>query len=170
MRVPAVVVSPLIPPDSVDGTVYDHTSVLATVEKLYGVTPLTQRDKRANNVLRLLSLPAPRTDCPTTLHGPAAAQTSRAALSGPAQGDVGEEPLPSEGNLIGFLGVVLKTDLELPDASESQKAAMIERFNGIKTMGEARDYIEEVYAKAEAAARSQPHAGTPELAQTATTT
>ena len=62
VRVPAVVVSPLIPPDTVDGTVYDHTSVLATVEKLYGVTPLTQRDKHANDVLACsLSRPRGRT-------------------------------------------------------------------------------------------------------------
>jgi phospholipase C len=56
VRVPAVVVSPLIPRGSVDGTVYDHTSVLATVEKLYGVAPLTQRDRQVNDVLGLLSL------------------------------------------------------------------------------------------------------------------
>jgi phospholipase C len=152
VRVPAVVVSPLIPPDSVDGTVYDHTSVLATVEKLYGLTPLTQRDKQANDVLGLLSLPTPRTDCPTTLKGPAATESSRAALSEAAQIDVGEQPLPSEGNLIGFLAVVVKTDLELSDGSEAQTSAIIERFKGIRTTGEARDYIEEVSAKAEAAA------------------
>ena len=73
---------------------------------------------------------------------------------------MGDQPLPSEGNLIGFLGVVLKTDLELSDGSEAQKAAMIERFKGIKTIGEARDYTEEVYAKAEAAAAREQRATT----------
>jgi hypothetical protein len=68
--------------------------------------------------------------------------------------------LPSEGNLIGFLGVVLKTELELSDGSEAQTSDMIKRFKGIKTTGEARDYIEEVYAKAEAAAAREQRPST----------
>ena len=39
VRVPAVVVSPLIPKGKVDHTVYDHSSVLATLEELFGFHP-----------------------------------------------------------------------------------------------------------------------------------
>jgi phospholipase C len=71
VRVPAIVVSPLIPAGTVDHTLYDHSSVLKTVEELFGLNPLTQRDAAANSVLKLLSLTTPRTDCPTSLNSPA---------------------------------------------------------------------------------------------------
>jgi phospholipase C len=152
VRVPAVVISPLIPQGSVDGTVYDHASVLATVEKLYSLAPLTQRDKLANNVLGLLSLPAPRTNCPKVLNAPAAdAGRPRAAAMASMDADAGSQPLPSSGNLVGFLHVALKTDLELSAGDEAQQTAIIERFKRIKTRGEARAYAEEVSAKADAA-------------------
>jgi len=65
VRVPAVLISPYIPP-SIDHTLYDHTSVIATTFKLFlpnvaGVN-LTQRDKLANTFEENLSLPGPRTD------------------------------------------------------------------------------------------------------------
>ena len=68
VRVPALVISPYTPAGVVDHTVYDHTSMLATVERLFGMDSLTDRDKAANDVLHLLSLSVPRTDTPTTLH------------------------------------------------------------------------------------------------------
>src|SRR5690606_10087645 len=43
VRVPAVIVSPWVKA-GVDSTIYDHASVLATTEKLLGLTPLTDRD------------------------------------------------------------------------------------------------------------------------------
>ena len=70
-RVPAVVISPRIPRNVVDHRVYDHTSILATLEASFGMAPLTQRDASANQLLPLLSLPSPRTDCPETLPAPA---------------------------------------------------------------------------------------------------
>ncbi|HZH78239.1 MAG TPA: alkaline phosphatase family protein, partial [Archangium sp.] len=48
VRVPAVVVSPLIPANVIDHRLYDHASVPATLERLFGLAPLTQRDARAN--------------------------------------------------------------------------------------------------------------------------
>lgn len=71
-RVPAVIISPLIPSGIVDHTEYDHASVLATLERLYRLDPLTSRDRHANDFLHLLSLGSPRADAPTNLP-PAAA-------------------------------------------------------------------------------------------------
>jgi phospholipase C len=71
VRVPALVISPLIPRGLIDHTVYDHTSMLASVERLFGMKPLTNRDKNANDFLHLLSLDTPRTDAPATLNPPA---------------------------------------------------------------------------------------------------
>ncbi len=82
VRIPAVVASPWIPkitlPDAkgqncniIDHTRYDHGSLLATVERLYGLPSLTQRDATANDFRKLFSAKAPRTDAPLTLPDPA---------------------------------------------------------------------------------------------------
>lgn len=67
-RVPALLVSPLIPAGSVvraDGaTPFDHTSILKLVEQRWDVPPLTARDAAAPAPGAALSLAAPRTDDP----------------------------------------------------------------------------------------------------------
>jgi len=70
IRVPAVVVSPLIARNTIDHTLYDHSSVLATVESMFGINPLTNRDGQANTFKHLLSLMNPRTDAITGLPDP----------------------------------------------------------------------------------------------------
>jgi phospholipase C len=67
VRVPAVLVSPLIAP----GTVYrttqgriDHTSVLKTIHERWGTDPLTQRDRTAASLGDVLTLAAARNDDP----------------------------------------------------------------------------------------------------------
>ncbi|TDV19579.1 alkaline phosphatase family protein [Paraburkholderia caballeronis] len=70
VRVPAIVVSPLVPRNVIDHTRYDHTSLLASMERLFGMKPLTARDAAANDFLHLLSLAAPRADAPATLPAP----------------------------------------------------------------------------------------------------
>jgi phospholipase C len=75
VRVPAVVVSPLIPPNTIDHTVYDHSSIPATLERNFGFDPLTNRDSEASDVLHLLSLQSPRVsdaEAPERLPEPAA--------------------------------------------------------------------------------------------------
>src|SRR5262249_22995766 len=46
-RVPAIIISPYAKRGFVDHTVYDTTSILATIEKRWGLQPLTDRDKNA---------------------------------------------------------------------------------------------------------------------------
>lgn len=62
IRVPAVLVSPLIPPGTVVKTLFDHTSVIKTVTNRWGLPGLTERDAAATDVSGVLSLDAPRTD------------------------------------------------------------------------------------------------------------
>jgi phospholipase C len=68
LRVPAVLVSPLIAAGTVfrpSGTVpLDHTSILKTVENRWGLTSLTARDAAAPDVGDVLTLAQPRTDDP----------------------------------------------------------------------------------------------------------
>ena len=67
VRVPAVLVSPLI----AAGTVYratqgriDHTSVLKTIHERWGTEPLTRRDQAAASLSDVLTLGTPRSDDP----------------------------------------------------------------------------------------------------------
>lgn len=155
VRVPAVIVSPLIPKGTVDHTVYDHASIPATLERLFGMSPLTARDKNANDVRHMLSLPAPRTDCPTQLNKPAPAAfiLQRSAADTDA---IADKPLPHSGNIIGFLRILLKTDLELSAATDADKTAIIAHFDTIKTYGQADAYAKTVMAKV-AAAQAHPN-------------
>ncbi|MFK2873043.1 phosphoesterase [Dyella lipolytica] len=62
VRVPAIVVSPWVACGYVDHTIYDHASTLATIERLFGLSPLTDRDRNANDVLSLITTTC-RADC-----------------------------------------------------------------------------------------------------------
>ena len=67
VRVPTLLISPLIPAGTVfrvpAGTMsLDHTSILKTVEKRWGLLPLTRRDAAAPDVGDALTLSAPRAD------------------------------------------------------------------------------------------------------------
>jgi phospholipase C len=67
VRVPAVLVSPLIAPGTVyrvpaGGTPLDHTSILKTVEQRWNLATLTARDAAAPGFGDVLTLAAPRTD------------------------------------------------------------------------------------------------------------
>ena len=74
VRVPAVVVSAYTQAGTVIGanagdsaTIFDHTSILATVEARFGLSPLTARDRIANKLDVALNLANPRDDAPTSL-------------------------------------------------------------------------------------------------------
>ncbi|MGH8919172.1 MAG: alkaline phosphatase family protein, partial [Actinomycetes bacterium] len=57
-RVPAVVVSPYAKRDHVSHVLYDHTSVLAMVERKWNLPALTYRDANANDLTDFLDLQA----------------------------------------------------------------------------------------------------------------
>ncbi len=69
LRVPTVLVSPLIPAGTVfrvpaNSTPLDHTSILKTVEQRWGLPALTARDAAAPGIGAVLTLTTPRTDDP----------------------------------------------------------------------------------------------------------
>jgi phospholipase C len=79
VRVPAVLISPWIAPGSIvrppPGSQYpfDHTSIIATLRKLYALGgPLTARDDAAPDLLHALSLPQPSNAGPDHLPVPMA--------------------------------------------------------------------------------------------------
>jgi phospholipase C len=57
-RVPCVVVSPYAKPDYVSSVVYDHTSVLAFIERKWNLEAMTLRDANANDLTDFLDLNA----------------------------------------------------------------------------------------------------------------
>jgi phospholipase C len=119
--------------------------VSATLNALYGTGFMTQRDQNANDLTHLLSLSTPRTDCPTSLNSPAAAMERSAAPSQPNDQDM---PLPESGNGIGFLQILVKTDIELTRGDPDEIAAIQAKVAAIRTVGEAEAYAREVTAKA----------------------
>jgi phospholipase C len=67
VRVPAVVVSPFVRAGTIDHTLYDHTSIMKTVDTLLnlnGALDLTDRVRAAQDFSKILSLRSPRADVP----------------------------------------------------------------------------------------------------------
>jgi phospholipase C len=86
--VPAVIISPWIPPGSVirppAGSRYpfDHTTILATLRNLFNLgAPLTNRDGAAPDVLHALSLDAPTNNGPGSLQLPAPDATNESVMA-----------------------------------------------------------------------------------------
>ncbi len=157
VRVPAIIVSPLIPKNTIDHTVYDHTSALATLEKLAGLDPLTGRDAAAKDFLHLFKLAQPRTDTPATLTGPALAMPFAAMATTPAdtpdslKTDLALlEPLPNlekmttapevTGPQVGFAFVGLMRALSMTK-SEEEKNGWKKEFGGIRTHRDAARFM-----------------------------
>jgi len=161
VRVPAVVVSPLIPRATIDGTTYDHTSLLATLEELFGLKPLTNRDAKANSLTHLLSLSTPRTDTPATLPDAAVSglrcdddaiisagrpSTSSSALS--KSGDRRWYEITVPLSVRGFLEVALLKALAM--ARGRDKKQIMAEYRAIRTRGEAHEFMHNVALKARA--------------------
>jgi phospholipase C len=90
VRVPAVIISPYVragsvlrPPDLIP---FDHTSIIATLRKLFGFQPLTARDAAAPNLLEVLEA-TPGNNGPESITAPAippaATQVARLAARAP---------------------------------------------------------------------------------------
>jgi phospholipase C len=146
-RVPAVVISPWIPKNIVDHRLYDHSSIPATLEQLFGMEPLTARDKAANTVLPLFSLDVPRTDTPATLPSPAEGMISMALSPAESYSQTPSRPDDpvNEGNLPVVIGAAMRQDLELSPPAEREK--IMARVAALKTRSDAAGYLAEVSAK-----------------------
>jgi phospholipase C len=142
VRVPAIIISPYINA-GVDQTQYDHSSVLATLESLFGMKPLTHRDKSAASLLPLIGNIL-RDDTPAKITlGPM--PPSIAPLSAAEKAAKELEPIPEGSTLTGMLGVLYKADSKIEGRHKAKK-----NFAQLKTRGDARAYMHEVMAKVEA--------------------
>jgi phospholipase C len=64
-RVPAIVIGPYVKPNYVSSVVYDHTSILAFLERKWNLGAMTYRDANANDLTEFLDLQAMQAGQPT---------------------------------------------------------------------------------------------------------
>lgn len=157
VRVPCLLISPYTLKGTVIGdkptdatTLFDHASVLATVEKRYGLAALTQRDKAANTLEAALNVTKPRmtaADAPMMLPNPApdppvamASAHSAAALSKPAAANAAISD-----NQKSLLDLALACDLKASPRSQ-HNALMLKRM-AIHRQKDADKYTREVENK-----------------------
>jgi phospholipase C len=163
VRVPAIVVSPFTKKGVIDHTLYDHTSMLKTLESLFGMQNLTNRDKAANDFLHLLNLNTARTDPPTTLPSPAVnpnplqceaddqdklmgrrSELRSARQAGTFRG-VNTAEIPLKPSQVGFLQVALLKVLRQVDLLD--RAQWIEDYKRIATGVDAAIFMAEAKLK-----------------------
>ena len=153
VRVPALVVSPLVEKGIIDGRLYEHSSIPATVEAMFKLAPLTERDKAVLSAGRtldkLITLTAPRQDCPKSLPKISAAELdgafpeAREFVMTMAQKEIKrEQPIDSMGNLPGFVYSVMRLHIEISPPED--EPLIVARVQSLKTVGDAEDYIDEV--------------------------
>ena len=138
LRVPTVLISPLIPPGTVfrvpaGTTPLDHTSILKTIEQRWKLPALTKRDAAAPGVGAVLSLKTPRADDP--LQGVTVPQAKHATAP---------DPRPSHLQLVHAEQI---SRLPVPDAAGGAHHEM----PVLRTSSDAHRYIKERVAAWKAA-------------------
>jgi phospholipase C len=154
VRVPAIVVSAYTAKGTIIGenatepaTVFDHSSALATVEKLFGLDPLTNRDRAANTLEVAINLTAPRllpTESPTELPQPAADSTVAGAAN-PANIFAAADQAPLSANQKTMAALALACELQI--SPSNYHAALISNHQKIVEQKDAAAYIQNVEDK-----------------------
>jgi phospholipase C len=151
VRVPAIVVSAYTAKGTIIGdapdnpaTIFDHTSVLATVEKRFGLAPLTKRDSAANTLEVAINLAAPRlspTEALTALPNPAA-DAAAAVPVDPANIFAASAQAPLSTNQRTMAALALACDLQTTPSNFH--AALISNHQKLVEQKDAADYIQKV--------------------------
>ncbi|MDA4128989.1 MAG: phosphoesterase [Thaumarchaeota archaeon] len=157
VRVPTLIISPLVAKGTIDHNTYDHTSVLATVEKLFNLGSLTKRDETAQTLNHLFKLQTPRTDAPMTLpdsavsgyvHKERTGNSVAARLSELMSGLISLlRPKPVDPSLRGFHHVALLRDIQNSPVTEKEEIAR--RFLRHRTV-HATKYMQRIRREAAA--------------------
>jgi phospholipase C len=145
-RVPAIVISPLIPRNMIDHRRYEHSSIPATLIDLFGLSGLTVRERNSSGLKHLASLSTPRTNTPMTLPNPAGGALARLvkvplseAQAARADAPVADDP---EGSVATTIRSAMGQHLRIAGAGQAQAIAV--RIEALKTRGEALAYVKEV--------------------------
>src|SRR5579885_3900607 len=146
VRVPAVVVSPYIAKGTIDHRIYDHSSIPATIEALFNLPSLTQRDRNASRIDDLLTLENPRDDAPETLPSQADSKERFDFLGRLETGlervlsDLGiKDTQPVDPSLAGFVHIALLRKLSVLPSEE--RGNEISEARNLRTEADAARYI-----------------------------
>jgi phospholipase C len=163
VRVPAIVVSAYTGKGTIigddpgdDATVFDHASALATVEKRFGLEPLTKRDAAANTLEVAINLTAPRllpTEALTQLPEPAA-DAAVAGAADPAKIFAANDQAPLSANQKTMAALALTCELQITPTD--YHAALISNHQKIVEQKDAADYIQKVEGKIASRRESPP--------------
>ena len=123
VRVPAVVVSPFTPAGLVDHAVHDHSSIPATLESLFGLDPLNDRDRSAEPITDLFPLTDPRSDAPISLPPPA--DSGLPDCEGSLQEKLASSLASAPDNLLGEVDDALVGFLQVAVARQLHLAAKV---------------------------------------------
>lgn len=144
VRVPGILISPFIQPRTINRTVFDHTSVLATASRVFlqsaPVKFLTQRDKDANSFEDVFNSAVARTD---NIAFPSAAPHAMARAVAPEQ--LVQKPLT--GHQRSLVDIAALMSAQLPPEKRSRTDP-----SKITTEGAAAAYIADIMAKVQASA------------------
>jgi len=150
-RVPAIVISPFIPKNTIDHRLYDHASIPAMIKAVFGAGPLTARDRQANSPDRLLSLQSARPDTPASLSSAAEAAVHPVMNMAVCDLNTVVASRPDETVDQGILPVIIHSALRQElEMSPDQGAQILKRVQSIKTREQARKYLAEVQTKVRA--------------------
>ena len=148
VRVPAIVVSPYTPKNMVVGNlardIYDHTSILATVEKRFKLAALTGRDSAARTLESALTLNTPRVspeDARLTLPEPVADSLGTRFLNF-FRRPAAPPAAPMSPSQRVQLTLAHACDLQILDPAARPDARR--RYLSIRKPQDAADYIEDV--------------------------
>jgi phospholipase C len=144
-RVPAVVVSPLVPRNLIEHRLLDHCAIPATVERVFKLDTMGGRDALGNGLNHLATLSTPRTDAPLTL--PSA---SVARLATPRRG-LSEAVLRNPDRLVsddrhGNVAALVRSAvaLHLKVAPPAEHQAIVARAAQLQTRADVLAYLKEV--------------------------
>jgi phospholipase C len=159
VRVPAVLISPYIPKGTIDHTVYDHGSLIATTTKLLlknaANCSLTARDRAANTFERNLNLAQPRNE---TISLSLTAKPSESLVA------LGQAHLDAA-HLNADINDHLRAHVEATSFIEKQVLPAAEQSgvdpDSIRSEQQASAYLTSVHAKLRAQANANAGAGSP---------
>jgi phospholipase C len=163
VRVPAIVVSAYTSKGTIIGfnpndpsTVFDHSSVLATVEKLFGLKPLTKRDASANTLEIAINQANPRlspADALVNLPKPAG-DVAVTTPADPNQVFAADPRAPLSVNQRAMAALALACELQM--TSTDLHAALISNHQKLVEQKDAADYIQKVEGKVMSRRRTNP--------------
>ncbi|MGZ4959791.1 MAG: alkaline phosphatase family protein [Methylomonas sp.] len=152
-RVPAIVISPRIPRNLIDHRPYEHSTIVATLIRLFGLNDLTARSSFSSDLKPLATLDEPRSDAPITMPDPMGGAITR-TISAPFEAKTAKAPDRAidddpTGRIAATIASGLAQHLEVTPSSEHE--AIKARVNALRTHADALAYLKEVHVLVKAA-------------------